>query len=599
MFQGSLSQGYVRFAAKSLSTIAPMMLVAAGSLVPASAVNAQTAAPLPEDNQPQFALPRDNQPPSELPLPEPKSPEKIPAPADLIPQPQTPPMPDGPKPADAAQTLTVKKFVVTGSTVFSQAEFDRVTAPFVGRVITLAELYSVRSAITQIYVDKGYITSGALIPPQTLKGGIVEIQVIEGRLEKINVTGNKRLRSGYVSSRIGLATQTPLNRNKLLESLRLLQLDPLIQNLSAEISAGTRPGESWLDLKVTEAKSLDFKITLDNNRSPSVGIDRRRLQLYEGNLFGFGDAASVAYTNTNGSNSVDLSYTVPISPRNTTLSFNYGASSSKVIERPFDVLNIQSRSSYYEFTLRHPFKQTPSEEFAMGVTGSFRQSGANFLDDQVPFPSIGVDAQGKTRVSALRFLQEWTRRSEKQVLAARSQFSFGIDAFGASLRPDGKEPDSRFFTWRGQGQWVRLLAPDTLLLVRGDMQMADRGLLGLEQFGLGGQETVRGYRQDAVLADSGILLSVEGRIPLLKFGLQKKNILHLTPFFEMGRAWNIGARPDPTTQTLVSTGLGLRLQISDKLTARLDWGIPLNRIEGDKRSAQENGVYFSITGSPF
>ena len=260
------------------------------------------------------------------------------------------------------------------------------------------------------------------------------------------------------------------------------------------------------------AKSLDFKITLDNNRSPSVGTDRRRLQLYEGDLFGFGDAASVANTNTNGSNSVDLSYTVPISPRNTTLSFNYGASSSKVIERPFDVLNIQSRSSYYKFTLHHPFKQTPSEEFAMGITGSFRQSGANFLDDQVPFPSIGVDA------------------------------------FRASLRPDGKEPDSRFFTWRGQGQWVRLLAPDTLLLVRGDMQMADRGLSGLEQFGLGGQETVRGYRQDAVLADSGILLSVEGRIPLFKFGSQKKNILHLTPFFEMGRAWNVGARPDPTTQ---------------------------------------------------
>lgn len=69
-------------------------------------------------------------------------------------------------------------------------------------------------------------------------------------------------------------------------------------------------------------------------------------------------------------------------------------------------------------------------------------------------PIVGVDAEGKTRVSALRFLQEWTRRSEKQVLAARSQFSFGIDAFGASLRPDGKEPDSRFFTWRGQGQWV-------------------------------------------------------------------------------------------------------------------------------------------------
>ena len=273
MFQGYLSKGCARFSARLLTTIAPILVVAAVSLVRTSAALAQTAAP----------LPRDNQPPSALPLPEPKDPEKIPAPADLIPQPQTPT--DGPKPTDAQQTLTVEKFVVTGSTVFSQAEFDRVTAPFVGRVITLVELYSARSAVTQLYVDKGYITSGALLPPQTLKSGIVEIQVIEGRLEKINVTGNKRLRSGYVSSRIGLATQTPLNRNRLLESLRLLQLDPLIQNLSAELSAGTRPGESLLDLKVTEAKSLDC---FWNTRCPTIGfalLPILSLLIFKGSLF--------------------------------------------------------------------------------------------------------------------------------------------------------------------------------------------------------------------------------------------------------------------------------------------------------------------------
>jgi hemolysin activation/secretion protein len=575
-----MSQGYLRFASRLLLTIAPAITL----LGSASLAQAQ--------------IPRDNQPPSTLPIPEPKAPEKIPAPADLIPKTPTQPPTDS-APVDAPPTIQVEKFVVTGSTVFSQAEFDAVTAPYVGRMISVAELFQARSAITQLYVEKGYITSGALIPPQKLKSGIVEIQIIEGKLETINVTGIKRLRPGYVSSRVGLATQTPLNRNKLLESLRLLQLDPLIQNLSAELSAGTRPGESLLDLKVTEARTLDFKMTFDNNRSPSVGSSRRRLQLSEANLFGFGDAVTVGYTNTNGSNSVDLGYTIPLSPRNTTLSLNIGASSSNVIERPFNVLNIQSRSSYYEFTLRHPFKQTPSEEFAMGVTGSFRQSGANFLDDQVPFPAVGVDSEGKTRVSSLRFFQEWTKRSEQQVLAARSQFSFGVDALGSSIVKNGSEPDSRFFTWRGQGQWVRLLAPDTLLLVRGDVQLADRGLLGLEQFGLGGQETVRGYRQDALLADGGLLFSVEGRIPLVKFGAQKKNILHLTPFFELGRGWNVGARPDPVTQTLVSTGLGLRLQLSDKLTARLDWGIPLNRIDGDKRSWQENGVYFSIVGSPF
>jgi hemolysin activation/secretion protein len=554
-------------------------------------VQAQTLPP--PDKLPR-EIPRDNKPPSVQPIPE-QVPEKIPAPADLLPPTVPTPSEVGPNTPDK---ITVTQFKVTGNTVFTQADFDAVTAGFRDRPISLTELFQARSAITQLYVDKGYITSGALIPPQKLKDGVVEIQVVEGRLEGINVTGTQRLNPGYVRSRIGLGTQTPLNRNTLLESLRLLQLDPLIKNLSAELSAGTRPGESLLDLKVTEARSFDVKVTLDNSRSPSVGTDRRRISLSEGNLTGLGDAISIGYTNTNGSNGFDFGYTLPVSPHNTTLAFNVGTSSSKVLEKPFDALNIQSRSQYYEVTLRHPLKQSPSEEFALGLTGSFRQSGANFLDDQVPFPAAGADADGKTRVSALRFFQEWTKRSEQQVLAFRSQVSLGVSALGSSVSSDGT-PDSRFFTWRGQGQWVRALAPDTLLLVRGDVQLADRPLLGLEQFGLGGQETVRGYRQDALLTDGGMLLSVEGRIPLFKFGADKRSIIHLTPFLDLGKAWNAGGKASPESSTLFSAGLGLRLQLGSQVTARLDWGIPLTSIAGDKRTWQENGIYFSLTASPF
>lgn len=541
------------------------------------------------------ALPRENNPPSVQPLPE-KVPEKIPAPADLFP-PQLPTPPADTAP-NTPEKITVTQFKVTGNTVFTQADFDAVTAPFRDRPISLTELFQARSAITQLYVDKGYITSGAFIPPQQLKDGAVEIRIVEGRLEAINVSGTQRLNPGYIRSRVGLGTQTPLNRNRLLESLRLLQLDPLIKNLSAELSAGTRPGESLLDLKVTEARSFDAKVTLDNSRSPSVGTDRRRINLSEGNLTGLGDAISVGYTNTNGSNGVDFSYTLPLSPHNTTLAFNAGTSSSTVLEKPFDVLNIQSRSHYYELTLRHPLKQSLAEEFALGLTGSFRQSGANFLDDQVPFPAVGADAEGKTRVSALRFFQEWTKRSEQQVVALRSQVSLGIGALGSSISSDGS-PDSRFLSWRGQGQWVRALAPDTLLLVRGDIQFADRPLLGLEQFGLGGQETVRGYRQDALLTDGGLLMSVEGRIPLFKFGSDKKSIVHLTPFLDFGKAWNAGGKANPESSTLFSAGLGLRLQLGSQVSARLDWGIPLTTLSGEKRTWQENGLYFSLTASPF
>jgi hemolysin activation/secretion protein len=172
----------------------------------------------------------------------------------------------------------------------------------------------------------------------------------------------------------------------------------------------------------------------------------------------------------------------------------------------------------------------------------------------------------------------------------------GLNALSATINPD--PPDSRFFAWRGQVQWVRLLAPETLLLVRSDLQLADRPILPMEQFGLGGQDSVRGYRQDALLTDSGLFASAEIRIPILR--LPKLNsLLQLTPFIDLGTAWNLGNALDPDPRTLLSLGVGLRFQFSDRLTARLDWGIPLIDISGAKNTWQENGVYFSIVVNPF
>lgn len=559
---------------------------------PGSAVNLQITQ-TPAAPNPVPGSGRDVEPPSTQPLPEPTLPPPLPPPAELLPP--SPTRPEEPATGDAPQTITVERFEVTGSTVFSAADFDKVTAPFVNRPISLAELFQARSAITQLYVDQGYITSGAYIPPQKLQGGVVEIRVVEGTLEDIRVTGTRRLKQGYVQSRIAAVTGRPLNRNRLLEALQLLQLNPLIQNLSAELSAGSRPGVSLLEVRVTEAKTTNVQLALDNGRSPSVGTDRRRVQVSEANLLGMGDGLSVAYTNTDGSNAWDLSYTLPLSPHNTTLAFNFGNSSSDVIEEPFNILDIQSESRYYELTLRQPLLQTPTREFAIGLAATRRESEASLLRGELPFPAAGADDEGRTRITALRFFQEWTQRSSQAVFAVRSQFSFGLNALGSTIN-DGP-PDSRFVAWRGQAQWVRLLAPDTLLLLRGDLQFADRSLVALEQFGLGGQESVRGYRQDALLTDNGLFASLEVRIPVLRLP-RINTLLQVTPFVDVGTAWN-RSTVDPDPNTLVSVGLGLRLQLSDRLTARFDWGIPLVSIEGDKNTWQEQGLYFSIVANPF
>ncbi|MEM7727190.1 MAG: ShlB/FhaC/HecB family hemolysin secretion/activation protein [Cyanobacteria bacterium P01_A01_bin.45] len=490
--------------------------------------------------------------------------------------------------------ILVKEFEVEGSTVFSQEKLLEILKPFTERQLSFSELMQARSAITKLYVDKGYITSGALIPPQTITDGTIKIKVVEGGLESININGLKRLNSSYIRNRIASSAKKPVNIPRLLESLRILQSDPLIKNLSAELMSGSGTGSNILDITLKENRTFGSSLTIDNGRSPSVGSIRRRAQLQQANLLGFGDNLNVGYTNTDGSNGIDAIYSLPINSRNVKIEFSYGNTNSKVIEDPFNSLDIISNSRYYELTLRQPLFQSSSEEFNLGITASRRESKASFLEDEQPFPSIGADDEGRTRISAIRFFQEWTKRSSTQVIAARSQFNVGFNAFNATIN-DGV-PDSRFLSWRGQAQWVRLLAPDTLLFVRGDVQLADNTLVPTEQFGNGGFGSVRGYRQDLLLTDNGALLSAELRLPILK---KSQSLLQVVPFFDIGTSWNSGSSNNPVNSTLAAVGLGLQFSQGNILSARLDWGIPLISVDSDQGTLQENGLYFSITTKPF
>ncbi|BAZ22330.1 surface antigen D15 domain-containing protein [Kalymmatonema gypsitolerans NIES-4073] len=529
------------------------------------------------------------------------TPEKLPRPEDLLPSPPaTTPTPTTPEavPGEFSKKIKVERFVVVGSTVFDEKKFAEVTKDFTNKPITFTELLQAANAITKLYFDAGYVSSGAFIPGNQilkLEGTVVKIQVVEGKLETIQVRGTRRLNPNYVRSRLAIATGKPFNQNKLVEALQLLQLNPLIKNISAELGAGARPGTSILEVKVTEAQTRSVQAQLDNNRAPTIGSFQRQIRLNEANLLGLGDGLSISYANTDGSDSWDFSYTLPVNARNGTLQLNYSTSSTKVIEEPFDILDINGNSQEYGITFRQPILQTPTQEFALGITANRRDSDIGYLEALVgqrfPYPSPGAE-DGKTKVSAVRFFQDWTQRSDRQVIAARSQFSIGVNVFDATT--NAKDPDSEFFAWRGQAQWVRVLAPETFLLVRGDLQLADRALLPSEQIGVGGQATVRGYRQDLLLADNGFLASVELRYPILRIP-QIPGVLHITPFIDFGTAWNTSSAGRTALEDqIVSTGLGLLWQ-SDRVTARFDWGIPLVSVSSaEKDSWQENGLYFSI-----
>jgi filamentous hemagglutinin family protein len=503
--------------------------------------------------------------------------------------------------AKIPERITVNRFDLKGNQVFDSEELAKVLTPYTNKPLSFAELLQARRAITEYYTQRGYITSGAYIPPQKLENQVVTLQVVEGTLEDIEITGNQRLNSDYVSSRIETAIDQALQQEALLSALQLLQQDPLIASLSAELKAGTRPGASVLAVEIREADSFSTPILLDNRRTPSVGSFRRQVGLQQGNLLGFGDELFVAYSNTEGSEAFDGSYAIPVNPRNGTLSVRGGLSSSEVIEEPFDQLNILGDSQYYELSLRQPLLRTPTQEFALGITASRRSSDISSLLDEFDVPpaelSPGADADGQTQVSALRFFQEWTSRSSNQVFALRSQLSWGLGVLGATVNEQG--PDSRFLAWQGQAQWVRQLAPDTLLLLRGGIQLAMSSLLPSEQLGLGGLDTVRGYRQDLLLSDNAALASVEIRLPILRWN-ERGSVLQIAPFFDVGTAWTNGEeREVANPNTLAAVGLGLRLSLFNGLTARLDWGFPLIAVDVEANTWQENGFYFSVESSPF
>ena len=283
-----------------------------------------------------------------------------------------------------------------------------------------------------------------------------------------------------------------------------------------------------------------------------------------------------------------------MNPRNGTLGIHFEYTDSEVIRDPNDILDINTDSFLVDLSFRQPIIRTPTEELALSLTGSWSRSRSVFLEDflgeSIPFPAFGANDDGEIEVFALRFAQDWVKRGSRNVIAARSQFTFGL---GGSDPADttGDAPDSEFFAWQAQAQWVRLLGPDTLLLIRGETQLATDTLPSPELFGLGGQRTVRGYRQDRLLTDNALLATVEVRLPILRYQ-ERQGLVQIVPFFDVGTGWNTRlSNPDPST--LIGTGIGLLWTEGDHWRARLDWGIPLNDNEsGD--SLQENGIYFSV-----
>jgi hemolysin activation/secretion protein len=523
-------------------------------------------------------------------------PQPIPEPIPSTPPVLTPPTPLPTPTEGSGVAIEVKKIEITGSTVFKSEDFAKLTKDIEGKSVKLQDLQTLTNAITALYLDRGYITSRAVLGEQTIVNGIVKIQIIEGSLDRIDIEGLKRLNKNYIQSRIQLGTKIPLNKNQLEDQLQLLKADSLIDSIQASLRPGSGAGRSILTLRIKESNPIAGNISIDNYSSPSVGSERFGGGLTYRNVTGLGDELSASYNRSfpGGSNALDFSYRLPINAMNGTVQLRVAPNNSRVIEQPFDVLDIRSNTELYELSYRQPLIRNPREEFALSLAFAV-QNGRTTISG-IPLTTVGsgtdIDGQGRTRV--LKFGQDYTKRDRSGAWALRSQFSLGLNAFDATVS-DTSKPDGRFFSWLGQMQRVQRLSNNQLLIAQADVQLSHDPLLPSQQFVIGGGQSLRGYRQNLRSGDNGARFSVENRIALQRDQIGNP-IFQLVPFVDAGWVWNQSQNPAQLASEtfLASAGLGLIWEPMPRFLVRVDYGIPLIYNSDRKDNAQDRGLNFSL-----
>jgi len=503
--------------------------------------------------------------------------------------------------------IFIKGFDFKGNTVFSDEELREVLVDYVDRNVTIEELESARKALSFHYINNGFATSGALLPDQEVQGGRVFFQLLESRLSGIEIehVGKKRLYDFMIRAHLKSRLSDPFNINDLQDSINLLNQNPTIRKTDAELRATGVRGESILELQVKENNPWDATLLFENHRSPSIGAERLSVLLANHSLLGFGDRLSVSYGITSGElrhlgasevdhvelsewNNISASYTIPLNGWGTTLSVGASKSDSVIIEDALAVLDIRSRSTSYFLELRHPLYKTLSDEYFFSLKGE-RKKSRTFLGGQTYSFSDGAE-DGVSCVTVIRAALRGTHRTTSQVFSGRLALNVGIDALGATTH-QGELNDGRFISFQAQGQYVRRVGEKNhRLIVKGNSQLTEDRLLSLEQFSIGGSQSVRGYRENKFLRDQGVTGSVEFRY-VLWANKEERPVLELAPFYDVGYAWK--ADPAPDAEGLESVGVGALFHWKEKIDLEVYWGHALRKFDPSS-DLQDSGWHFSL-----
>ena len=508
-------------------------------------------------------------------------------------QPETTPAPSQPpQPPPPPGTVLVAGFTLSGNLAVGTWELAPVLQPFVGQALSLSGLEGVADLITQEYRRRGYTLARAYIPEQTIRAGIVEIGVLEGRAGRLDVTGNTHYSTTYIRRYFAKVFEEGAIKYGSLERALLLLNDNPDLNVSALLQPGEVVGFTDITAKAQDKRPIHLSANVNNFGQPTVSRERYTVGADVGNALFDGALLSANLILGNDPRTLFFqfgAYSVPINGQGTRLVVS--ASNGR-----FDVggalafLKIAGKSRSYDVSITHPLLRTRVDSLYL-ETGFTSKDNRLFILDSL----LGTDALRMLKLGVSYDRQDGTGRTFLSLYGYQ-----GLGKFLGGMADNAPQAtrlgaDNRFTKAAVAASRVQSVWENVYLIVRGTGQISTGILPILEEVLLGGADSVRGYSLGERQGDEGYTISAEARLPV-----PYVKVAQFVLFIDNGavriRGNLVGQQ---SYYSLTGAGPGLRVGLPYyEATLRLDLGFPLEppkALTGSLSGGSSPTLYFMLS----
>ncbi len=429
-------------------------------------------------------------------------------------QPASPVVEEPVRPALAAPgtaRFLVKRFRISGTSAYTEAELLPLLQEWLDKELSLADLQRAADKLTRYYRDHGYFVARAYLPAQDIKDGVVEIIVLEGRIDRISTraSGEVRLRASVVEGtlreafrRDGLIWEPELER-----SLLLLSDLPGVE-ARATLAPGGGVGTSNLSAEISEGPLWSGNGYVDNYGNKFTGTLRYSGALSLNDATGYGDALSLTATGAQHSSYGRLGYRIPLGYSGLTLGAAYAASRYKLCCE-FASLNAHGDAKVSTLSLSYPIIRSRDFTLRGGLSYQKQQyfnatAVATSSDKTSDVVALALSGEGR---------DEWGGGGLSVFSVALTGGRLDLSDWPADQAADAATAKSQGHFQKLGYTLARLQRLNESFAVYAALagQFASKNLDSADKFVLGGPTGVRAYPQGEAAGDAGLLFNLELR----------------------------------------------------------------------------------------